>query len=179
MQLAITAFNLENLFTRYSRIDDPINESAPRIVMTGITSINYQGNPLSRAITVLQRNNTARAILDCSPDILAVEEVENLWTLRFFNDEFLSGYFDRLVLIEGNDGRGINVGFCVRKGCNVQLSGIRTHMDDVDPSNKNATRVNRYFNEVTSEVTVDGALFNRDCLEVDVDAGQTPLTFLS
>jgi hypothetical protein len=30
--------------------------------------------------------------------------------LRSFNDEYLSGYFDRMILLEGNDGRGINVG---------------------------------------------------------------------
>jgi hypothetical protein len=146
--------------------------------MTGVTSIDYQGNPLSRATTILQRNSTARAILDSAPDILAVQEVENLWTLRFFNDQYLSGYFDRMLLIEGNDGRGIDVGFCVRKGCPVTISGIHTHMEDLDSGDKNATRVNRYFNETTGEIQVSGALFSRDCLEVDVDAGATPLTFL-
>jgi endonuclease/exonuclease/phosphatase family metal-dependent hydrolase len=178
MQLKVTTFNLENLFTRYSQIDDPLEKNNPRVVMSGITSMNYQGNPLSRAITVLQRNNTARAILDSAPDILAVQEVENLWTLRFFNDQYLSGYFDRLILIEGNDGRGIDVGFCVRYGCSVSVTGIRTHVDDLDPSNTKVGRVSRYFNDVANAVQVDGALFSRDCLEVDVEAGRTPLTFL-
>lgn len=68
MQIAITTFNLENLFSRYARLDDPLSNSEPRIIMTGVTSINYQGNPLSQATTVLERNNTARAILDCAPD---------------------------------------------------------------------------------------------------------------
>ena len=178
MLLRITTFNLENLFTRYSSIDDPLVPGNPRVAITGITSTNYQGNPLSRALTVLQRNNTARAILDCQPDILAVQEVENLWTLRLFNDQYLSGYFDRMLLIEGNDGRGIDVGLCVRKGYNATVSNIRTHMDDLGPSDTKAIRVSRFFNEVTNEVQVDGALFSRDCLEVDVDVGSTPLTFL-
>ena len=178
MLLRITTFNLENLFTRYSSIDDPLVPGNPRVAITGITSTNYQGNPLSRALTVLQRNNTARAILDCQPDILAVQEVENLWTLRLFNDQYLSGYFDRMLLIEGNDGRGIDVGFCIRKGYNATILGIRTHMDDLDPSDSNASCVTRYYNEVTNEVQVTGALFSRDCLEVDVEVGSTPLTFL-
>jgi endonuclease/exonuclease/phosphatase family metal-dependent hydrolase len=178
MQLTITTFNLENLFTRYALIDDPLVRDNPRVAITGITSTNYQGNPLSRSLTILQRNNTARAILDCQPDILAVQEVENLWTLRLFNDQYLSGYFDRMLLIEGNDGRGIDVGLCVRKGYNAAISGIRTHMDDLDPSDSKVARVTRCFNDVTNEIQVDGALFSRDCLEVDVDVGSTPLTFL-
>ena len=178
MQLTIATFNLENLFTRYARLDDPLDDNASRVIMTGVTSIDYQGSPLSRATTVLQRNNTARAILDCAPDLLAVQEVENLWTLRLFNDQYLSGYFDRMILIEGNDGRGIDIGLCVRKDCPVTISGIHTHMDDLDPGNKNATRISRYFSESTGEIRVDGALFSRDCLEVDVDAGTTLLTFL-
>jgi endonuclease/exonuclease/phosphatase family metal-dependent hydrolase len=78
MLLAIATFNLENLFTRYARLDDPLAENTSRVIMTGVTSIDYQGNPLSRATTGLQRNNTARSILDGAPDILAIQEVENL-----------------------------------------------------------------------------------------------------
>jgi endonuclease/exonuclease/phosphatase family metal-dependent hydrolase len=178
MQLKIATFNLENLFTRFATIDDPERANAPHVLMTGVTSIDYQGNALSRAVTVLQRNNTARAILESAPDILAVQEVENLWTLRFFNDEYLSGYFDRMLLIEGNDGRGIDVGFCLRKGCAARVSGLRTHIDDLDASNAESGRVNRNFNDVTREVQVTGALFSRDCLEVDIEAGKTPLTLL-
>jgi len=178
MQLKITTFNLENLFSRYAFIDDPLIRDSPRVAITGITSTNYQGNPISRALTVLQRNNTARAILDCQPDILAVQEVEDLWTLRLFNDQYLSGYFDRMLLIKGNDARGIDVGLCVRHGYGATISGIRTHMDDLDPSESNAVRVSRFFNEATNEVQVKGALFSRDCLEVDVDVGNVPLTFL-
>jgi hypothetical protein len=109
MNLTITTFNLENLFTRYIFLDDPNAPNSRRVAMSGVTSVTYQGNPVSRATTLIQRNNTARAILDCFPDILAVQEVENLWTLRLFNDQFLSGYFGAMILIEGNDGRGIDV----------------------------------------------------------------------
>jgi endonuclease/exonuclease/phosphatase family metal-dependent hydrolase len=183
MNLTITTFNLENLFTRYSFLDDPSAPNSRRVVMSGVTSITYQGNPVSKATTIIQRNNTARAILDCQPDILAVQEVENLWTLRLFNDQFLSGYFGAMILIEGNDGRGIDVGLCIRKDVKASVTGIRTHVDELDPNRKNktATSVNRYYNDSTSELTVINALFSRDCLEVDIDVGAssvTPLTFL-
>jgi hypothetical protein len=120
MNLTITTFNLENLFSRYVFLDDPAQPNNQRVVMSGISSINYQGNPLSPATTQIQRNNTARAILDSRPDILAVQEVENLWTLRLFNDQYLSGYFGQMILLEGNDGRGIDVGLCIKTILNIK-----------------------------------------------------------
>jgi len=145
MQLTIATFNLENLFTRYAFIDDSLVRDNPRVAITGITSTNYQGNPLSRSLTVLQRNNTARAILDCQPDILAVQEVENLWTLRLFNDQYLSGYFDRMVLIEGNDGRGIDVGLCVRKGYNATIKRDSVSNDDYVSTSSQGANWGIYF----------------------------------
>jgi endonuclease/exonuclease/phosphatase family metal-dependent hydrolase len=181
MNLTITTFNLENLFARYATIDDPMEHNNPRIVMTGVTSIDYEGNALSAATTAIQRNNTARAILDSKPDILAVQEVENLWTLRLFNDRYLSGYFGQLILIEGNDGRGIDVGLCIKKGLKASISGMRTHVEDLDPNrkDKSVTSVRRYYNDSTNELTVSNALFSRDCLEVDIDVGTTSTTALT
>ena len=184
MNLTITTFNLENLFSRYVFLDDPTQPNNQRIVISGVTSINYQGNPLSPATTQTQRNNTARAILDSRPDILAVQEVENLWTLRLFNDQYLNGYFGQMILMEGNDGRGIDVGLCIKKNLKINCTGILTHVDDLDPNRKNTTSdsVQRYYNDVTNEITVVNALFSRDCLEVCLDVvgtkTLTPLTFL-
>ncbi len=175
MQLRMTTFNLENLYSRYSALDARAAGGDLAVQMTGVTSIDWKGAPLDRATTLLQRNNTARAILDCRPDVLAVQEVENLWTLRCFNDEFLGGTFDRLILLEGNDGRGIDVGLCLRFGCAAQVSAIRTHVDDALPGRE---RVNRFYSESRDALEVDGNLFSRDCLEVDVDAGKARLTFL-
>jgi endonuclease/exonuclease/phosphatase family metal-dependent hydrolase len=178
MTLNLTTFNLENLFSRYTLLDDPGARNEAHVQLVGVTSIDYSGRPLPEALTLLQRNNTARAILDSKPDILAVQEVENLWTLRCFNDEYLGGYFDRMILCEGNDGRGIDVALCVRFGCDVKIEGVRSHVDDLNPADETATRVNRYYNSSTNEITVNHALFSRDCLEVDIDAGGTRLTFL-
>lgn len=174
-QLRVATFNVENLFSRY-RLFGSGDQTHVQIV--GIASIDYQGSPLSEATTQLQRNNTARAILDSQPDILALEEVENLWTLRCFNDEYLGGYFDQMHLVAGNDARGINVSLSVRAGCGAKIESIRTHIDDVDPKQTGAKRVNRFYNSARNELSVVNALFSRDCLEVDINFEGKPLTFL-
>lgn len=178
MQLTFTQFNLENLFSRYALLDNPVDQRSVQVHPIGITNIDYQGRPLSEATTQAQRNNTARAILDCKTDILAVQEVENLWTLRCFNDEYLGGYFGPMVLIEGNDGRGIDVALCIRQGCDARITGIRSHMDDVRKGAEAGARVERYYNSARNEITVSHNLFSRDCLEVDLDAQGKSLTLL-
>jgi endonuclease/exonuclease/phosphatase family metal-dependent hydrolase len=174
MQLRIASFNLENLFSRYILLDDPQSPAGKRVQLAGITSIDYPGGPVADSTTEAQRNHTARAILDVKPDVLAVAEVENLWTLRCFNDEYLSGYFGHMLLIEGNDGRGIDVGLCLRAGLGATVSGIRTHVDETH----GGTVLNRYFDVKTNTIAVTNALFSRDCLEVDLDVGGAALTFL-
>lgn len=179
-KLRLVQLNAENLYSRYALLDDPTKRNNPHIQIIGVADIDYGGNPLSEATTQIQRNNTARVILECNPDILALEEVENLWTLRLFNDEYLNGYFDRMVMIEGNDGRGIDVALCIKDGCNVEIKNIRTHIDDVYQGQKDTKhiRVNRYYNVKNREISVQNALFSRDCLEIDVNANNKTLTFL-
>lgn len=181
--LRITTFNLENLFNRYQFLDQPGASYELQRVPAGITSMDRGGRPECEATTVAQRNHTARAILDSKPDILAVQEVEDLWALRSFNDEYLDRYFGQMIMLEGNDGRGIDVGLCLRYGLeakdgfNAKVRGIRTHADDVDPNSKNP-RINRYFDASAKQLVVTNALFSRDCLEVDLDVAGLPLTFL-
>jgi exonuclease III len=123
-------------------------------------------------ISQKQRTTTANAILGANPDILAVAEVENLITLRLFNSKYMKNAFNRILLVDGNDARGIDVGFLMRKGVGAELLGFRTHVDDainggfLDKSNRLDTRV------------TGQAIFSRDCLEVDVKVGKKVLTFL-
>ena len=170
--LRIATFNMENLFNRYVFLDDPGERYETRLLPSGVTGIESGGEAACQATTLLQRNNTASAVLDCRPDILAVQEVENLWTLRSFNDEYLDGYFDRLIMIEGNDGRGIDVGLCIKYGCPVDVVGIRSHADDLTrDAREKKERINRYFDHQKKQLVVTNALFSRDCLEVDIDVG--------
>lgn len=179
MELRITSFNLENLFNRYMFLDSSSGAYEKLLLPTGVVGIDRFGGATTETTSLLQRNNTARAILDTRPDILVVQEVEDLRALRSFNDTFLDGYFDRMIVIQGNDARGINVGFCVRRGCKASVVGLRTHVDELTPeAAKKGWHIDRYFNTQTSVIEARNAMFSRDCLEVDVDADGVPLTFL-
>ncbi len=107
MRLTVTTFNLENLFNRYAFLDMPWEErNYEKIVQAvGLVSVaSRKGDLVSYETTEIQRNNTARAILDSEPDVLAVQEVENLYTLRLFNEEYLDNYFDRMLLMATTRG---------------------------------------------------------------------------
>lgn len=134
MLVRITQFNVENLFNRYALLDEPWeNRNYEKLVMAvDVASIaSRAGDLVTYETTEIQRNNTAMAILECQPDILTVQEVENLYTLRNFNAKFLDHYFDRMILIDGNDPRGIDVGVLFRAGFEGQVLDIRTHIDEL------------------------------------------------
>jgi len=89
-------------------------------------------------------DNTARVIAAIDPDVLAVVEAENRPTLKLFNETIVhkvaNWRFDHVMLIDGNDERGIDVGILLRRGHTI--SSMRTHCDDEDAT---------------------GPVFSRDC----------------
>lgn len=172
MEIKITTFNVENLFNRYAFLDTPWDERDYEkfVQAIGLVSIaSRKGDLVPYAITEIQRNNTANVILDASPDILAVQEVENLYTLRIFNDTYLDNYFDKMLLIDGNDPRGIDVGIMVKRGFKGEIVNIRTHVDD-GVTDRSTARDFGYL--------VKGGIFSRDCLEIDIKINNKLLTFL-
>lgn len=75
--------------------------------------------------------NTARVIRDVNPDILAVMEVEDRRALRQFNDHVLTqvggrGY-EHIMVIEGNDERGIDVGVMTREQYPLRFMWSHVH----------------------------------------------------
>jgi endonuclease/exonuclease/phosphatase family metal-dependent hydrolase len=98
---------------------------------------------------------TARVIEDAGADVLAVVEAENRPALVRFNEALLDDRYAHVMLVEGNDPRGIDVGLMTGDG--YPIASIRSHVDDVDPE-------------------VPGArLFSRDCpvYEVRTPSGET------
>lgn len=89
--------------------------------------------------------NTGRVVSEISPDILVCVEVESRPTLMRFNEQVLKAEFHNeyphVMVIDGNDMRGIDVGILSR----YPINRIRSHVDD-----KNQT----------GELT-----FSRDCPE--------------
>lgn len=92
--------------------------------------------------------NTGRVVQLVDADILCVVEADNRIALTRFNKEVLpqreaNGY-DNVMLIDGNDDRGIDVGIMSR----LPIASIATHVHDRDDT---------------------GVIFSRDCAEYTVD----------
>jgi endonuclease/exonuclease/phosphatase family metal-dependent hydrolase len=93
--------------------------------------------------------NCARVISAIAPDVMGVVEAEDRTTLSRFNSQILplvgGVAFDHVMLIDGNDERGIDVGIMTRS--NYPIVSIRSHVDDRD---------------------ADGKVFSRDCAENEI-----------
>jgi len=178
MKLKITTFNCENLFGRYRFLDKPFSsppsgfEKLLQIPSVVAFEPGRSGKIKPAPIAEKQRVTTGKAILGAAPDILAVQEVENLSTLRIFNHKFMDDFFDRVILLDGNDARGIDVGLLLRRDLKVDVLEIRTHADDALAGGflPTSTRLDTK--------NVGKAIFSRDCLEVDLRANGRTLTFL-
>lgn len=108
--------------------------------------IELKTEPVKEAAT----ENTARVIATVAPDILAVIEAEDRTTLRLFNEKLIpavgASSFDHVMVIDGNDDRGIDVGILTRSTC--PIVSIRSHVDDTDQQ---------------------GEIFSRDCAEYEIN----------
>jgi endonuclease/exonuclease/phosphatase family metal-dependent hydrolase len=99
--------------------------------------------------------NTARVLRDVSADIVVVVEAEHRISLCRFNSQLIRAVggqpYDHVMLIDGNDERGIDVGLLSRSS--FEIESIRSHVDD---------RVNGQV------------VFSRDCPEfhLSTDNGQ-------
>jgi endonuclease/exonuclease/phosphatase family metal-dependent hydrolase len=92
----------------------------------------------------LSTRKTARVIGDVAADVLAVIEAEDRPSLARFNDELLANRYAHIMLIDGNDTRGIDVG--IMTGGQVEIEGMRSNVDEPDPVSQDP-------------------LFSRDCPE--------------
>jgi endonuclease/exonuclease/phosphatase family metal-dependent hydrolase len=115
-----------------------------RVVAGGVNdwdgAIEFKRAKLSE----MARENTAKVIKAVKADAACLVETESRPTVQAFNSDMLtSKKFDYVMVIDGNDPRGIDVGFV----SNYKLDSIRTHVYDRDAS---------------------GEIFSRDCLEIQV-----------
>lgn len=94
--------------------------------------------------------NTARVINEVNADVLGVVEAESRPVLSQFNEKLLTSlggeYYRHVMLIDGNDDRGIDVGLLSRDG--YPIRNMRSHVDDCDATGKE--------------------IFSRDCPEFEV-----------
>lgn len=92
----------------------------------------------TEAVSEIATENTARVIGNVNADILAVVEAENRTSLLRFDEQVLrptgnSGY-DHILLIDGNDERGIDVGIMTRSGLSIDF--VRSHVDDLSAAER-------------------------------------------
>ncbi|HVQ44170.1 MAG TPA: endonuclease/exonuclease/phosphatase family protein [Candidatus Saccharimonadia bacterium] len=121
MNLKIGTFNLNNLFSRFNfefRTEVPdLKEGSVEFkkvqkLVSGMNeaSVEYEGVALKRKDPAA-RQAVVRRIEEMDLDILAVQEVEDIETLRFFVNHELDtkGMYPHLILVEGNDPRLIDL----------------------------------------------------------------------
>lgn len=99
--------------------------------------------------TELALLHTAKVVVDLVPDVIGVVEAEDRTALGHFSRDLVRGEagweFRHVMLVDGNDERGIDVGLMTREGYPIQR--ITSHVDD----------------------TVGGSrVFSRDCPEYEV-----------
>jgi len=94
--------------------------------------------------------NTARVMSDLGADVLGVVEAESRPVLSAFNREILPAVggapFRHVMVIDGNDERGIDVGLMSREG--YPIGTMRSHVDDLLPNGE--------------------TVFSRDCPEFEI-----------
>lgn len=84
--------------------------------------------------------NTARVIRDLNADVLGIVEAEHRPGLSLFNRSIMQAPsvngvpYNHIMLIDGNDERGIDVGLMTKQG--YPIGQVRSHVDDVLPDGR-------------------------------------------
>jgi endonuclease/exonuclease/phosphatase family metal-dependent hydrolase len=113
----IASYNVLNLF---DKIDDPDKRD--------------EGTP---AKSTESQAALAEVIESSQADVIALQEVENLEILtQFRNENGLKDNYPHVVLVEGNDGRGIDVALFSKH----PISNVESHKDEVFPVKGQADR---------------------------------------
>jgi endonuclease/exonuclease/phosphatase family metal-dependent hydrolase len=70
---------------------------------------------------------TARVIADIDADVIAIVEAEDRPSLVRLNKELLGNRYEHVMLVDGNDDRGIDVGIMTKKG--FDIASITSNVD--------------------------------------------------
>lgn len=126
----------------------PKNKS-PQVVANGRFDWIGWFELIKETVDEVATENTARIIGLLNADVLCIVEADNRVNLKRFNEDVLPkvkvNLFDHIMLIDGNDDRGIDVGILTKKG--FPITQIRSHIDDTDHI---------------------GEIFSRDCAEYEI-----------
>ena len=154
MEVTVGTFNLNNLFSRFNFEADVSTAAASTVETTttftfsdpsGFKLREYKGQ-LIKEKPAAERKLIADRIKRMRLDVLAVQEVEDINTLRRFVADDLGGLYQYSVLIEGNDPRLIDVGLLSKH----PFAGVTSWQFAADPADPKQT------------------VFSRDLLQLEV-----------
>lgn len=154
--LRLMTFNVENMLARFNFRKW---EKERLATLLDIDSEIDRANLIRTHWNVLNEENrvcTALNIKKASPDVVCLQEVENMGALKAFHDRYvrrMTRPFKYKVLIDANDPRGIDVAVMSR----FKIVSIVTHQDRVGTI---------HYPDGAAEEEI----FRRDCLEVHVKA---------
>lgn len=118
-----------------------------------VGSLELQETPVNHESMI----NTAKVVAELNADVLGVVEAENRPSLADFNNDIVPAVagasFNHVMVIDGNDTRGIDVGLLTKAG--YPIVRMASHVDDRSTNGK--------------------PIFSRDCPEYEVltPAGNT------
>ncbi len=183
MSVRIATFNAENILQRFDFSGYRNQLQRDRVLQMIDIKDEQQYRRLEQARVIAHSDDkmqlTALAIAATRADILCLQEVENIETLKAFEYGYLfkmigAGYRHK-YLVEGNDGRGIDVAVMTRDetatGEPIEFVRLQSHAhltyEQMNLFNPRLKAVGELPHE---------RIFRRDCLEIDFRVGGKPLT---
>ncbi len=153
--IRIMTFNVENMLVRFNFREF---EKQGLATLLDVDSEVDRANLVRTHWNVINAENrvlTALTMREEDPDIVCLQEVENMRALRAFHDRYLKRISRRnyrhKILIEGHDPRGIDVAVLSR----FRIVSAATHQErEGEVEFPDGTEVQR--------------IFRRDCLEINV-----------
>lgn len=160
-KIRIGTFNVENLFARFRfkglRVRKPDGSYYRRkYTKSELDDVVKDGWAVDKTKFIgfkkQERQITAQVIKEIRADILGLQEIEGMDTLKRFVTQFMprEGYTHKIV-IDGNDPRLIDVALLSKR--EYPIAYIRTHQFERTPNRRSF-------------------VFSRDCLEVGVQLSQ-------
>ncbi len=149
-KLKFCQINAENLFLLFDKPLPPNYQKLEKRQWEKLSTSIYENKALPKALEL------ARSLHDIDADIVMLNEVGGVESLKNFNHYFLDQKYSP-ILIEGNSDRSIDVGFLIKKNLPFYFDLFSHKNKELELSYK------RDLNDPTKKVAYK---FSRDCAEL-------------